>query len=314
MTFDPGRRSILTAAAAALATAVAGPGLAAQPFFKQKRLPIGIQLYTLGPDLAKDFEGTLSAVAKIGYTSVELASFLGRKPADLKAAFDRAGLVCRSAHIQGRGGLDGDLGKLAGDLATLGVTTAVMPIFYVPDRFGSAPAAGETYPGFLRRIAEGMTVDDWKMNADFLNARGAVLKKAGIAIGYHNHNPEFAPLGDTNGMEVLLKNTDPSIVSFELDVGWVAAAGVDPMKVFAHHKGRFSQMHMKDLKASTRPNYVLSMDPTDVGSGSLNWAKLLPAAHAAGVRGFYLEQEAPFARPRLEAAKVGFDFLAGVTV
>ncbi|MFN9849015.1 MAG: sugar phosphate isomerase/epimerase family protein [Alphaproteobacteria bacterium] len=307
---DLHRRGFLTAGFAAMTAT--GADAAAKPFFAQRKLPIGIQLYTLGPDVAKDLDGTLGTVSKIGYKAVELASFLGRTPTDLRAALDRAGLICRSAHIQGRGGLDGDLAKLAVDLNILGVTNAVMPIFYIPDRFGRAPATGETFPGFLRRIAEGMTADDWKMNADFLNAKGSVLKTSGITIGYHNHNPEFAPLGETNGLEILLKNTDPDIVSFELDVGWVAAAGIDPGALLTKHKGRFTQMHVKDLKATTKPNYVLSMDPTEIGSGALNWKTLLPVAYAAGVRGFHVEQEPPFARPRIEAAKISHDYLAGV--
>lgn len=307
---DLHRRGFLAAGLAAMTAS--GAEAAGRPFFARRKLPIGIQLYTLGPDVAKDLDGTLGAVSKIGYKAVELANFLGRTPADLRAALDRAGLICRSAHVQGRGGLDGDLAKLAGDLNTLGVTNAVMPIFLTPDRFGRAPAAGETFPGFRRRIAEGMTADDWKMNADFLNTKGAVLKRAGITIGYHNHNPEFAPLGDTHGLEILIRNTDPAIVSFELDVGWVAAAGVDPGAFLTKHKGRFSQMHVKDLKATTRPNYVLSMDPTEVGSGRLDWKTLLPTAYAAGVRGYFVEQEPPFARPRIEAAKISFDYLAKV--
>ena len=307
---DLHRRGFLAAGLASMTAT--GADAAAKPFFAQRKLPISIQLYTLGPDVAKDLDGTLGTVSKIGYKAVELASFLGRTATDLRASLDRAGLICRSAHIQGRGGLDGDLAKLAGDLNTLGVTNAVMPIFYIPDRFGRAPAVGETFPGFLRRIAEGMTADDWKMNADFLNAKGSVLKTSGITIGYHNHNPEFAPLGDTTGLEILIKNTDPAIVSFELDVGWAAAAGVDPGALLTKHKGRFTQIHVKDLKATTKPNYVLSMDPTEVGSGALNWKTLLPAAYAAGVRGFHVEQEPPFARPRIEAAKISHDYLAGV--
>jgi sugar phosphate isomerase/epimerase len=124
---------------------------------------------------------------------------------------------------------------------------------------------------------------------------------------------EFAPVGGSSGLEILLKNTDPDFVTFELDVGWVAAAGVDPAAVFAKHKGRFSLMHVKDIKADTKPNFTLQMDPTEVGSGKLPWKTLLPAAYAAGVRGFYVEQEPPFARPRIEAAKISHDYLAGVT-
>lgn len=312
-TVDFSRRGLLAGAAAALA---GGPAMAAEPFFRRVGLPIGIQLYTLGPDLAKDLDAQLATLAAIGFRTVELAGLLDRTPRDLRAAFDRAGLTCPSAHVPGRGrpdwGLNGDLDKLGDSLAILGVKTAVMPSHYAPDRFASGPAAGETPADFTRRARAGMTADDWKMNADFLNAKAAVLKRSGIATGYHNHAYEFAPIGATNGLEILLANTDPALVTFELDVGWVAAAGVDPVAFFAKHKGRFKLMHVKDLKGPIRPNFVNGMEPTELGSGVLDWAKILPAAYASGVRGFFYEQEPPFARPRLEAAKISHDYISRV--
>jgi sugar phosphate isomerase/epimerase len=268
-------------------------------FFARRRLPIGIQLYTLGPDAEKDLDGTLKAVAAIGYRKVELAGLLGR--------------TARIAHVPGRGGefsFEGDLGKLAADLRTIGVKTAVMPMMNVPERFGKPTA--QDFLGYLKRVAAGMTVEDWKANADFLNSKGRALKSTGIRVGYHNHNLELAPLGSTNGLEVLLTNTDPSVVTFEVDIGWVAAAGADPLAFLAKHKGRLSLMHVKDIKAGTKPNFSFAMDPSEIGSGSLDWKRLLPAAYAAGVREFYVEQEPPFTRPRIEAAKLSYDFLSTV--
>ena len=305
------RRTFLAAAAAAL---TAPPALAAQPFFKRTGLPIGIQLYTLGPDAAKDLEGTLKAVAGIGYQTVELAGLYGRTPAQMRAALDQAGLKCPSAHIQPKGGegaFDGDLGKLADSLKTLGVRTAVLPVLNIPDRFGG-PTAADGIGGYLRRVGEGLTVDDWKASADFLNAKARAMKAAGIQVGYHNHNFEFRPLGPTYGLEILLNNTDPKLVTFEMDIGWVAAAGADPLALLKAHKGRFSLMHIKDIKADTQPNFAFQMDPAEIGAGKLAWKTLLPAAYAQGVRGFFVEQEPPFTRPRLEAAKISHDFLASV--
>lgn len=307
------RRSLLALTGAA---ALAGPAAAAPPpFFARRRLPIGIQLYTLGPDAAKDVDGTLKALAAIGYRTVELAGFLGKTPSELRAALDRAGLAAPSAHIQARGGagaFDGDLGKLADDLRVLGVKTAVMPSLSIPDRFGKPTAEDGGFGGYLRRVSAGMTADDWKANADLLNAKARALKSAGLRVGYHNHNFEFLPLGSTSGMEILIAGTDPALVTFETDLGWVAAAGVDPLAFLAKHKGRIGLAHVKDVRAETKANFALDMAPTEVGSGSLDWARLLPAAYAAGVRGFFVEQEPPFTRPRMEAAKVSHDFLARV--
>lgn len=305
---DLSRRGLLAAGAAALGAAYAGvAGAAGKPFFQSRDLPVGIQLYTLGPDLQKDLDAQLATVAKIGFKSVELAGYLGRTPAQLRAAFDKAGLICPSAHVSPKGAngpsFSGDLAKLADELQVIGVKSAIMPIQYIPDRLGGAD---------LRLASAQMTADDWKWNADFLNEKAAVLKKAGLATGYHNHNFEFAPLGDTSGMEILLAQTDPSLVTFEMDAGWVTAAGRDPFALLKAHPGRFTLMHIKDVKPSTKANFVLQMDPTEIGGGKVDWPKLLPAAHAAGVRGFFYEQEAPFAHPRLESAKISFDYLASV--
>lgn len=307
---DLSRRGLLAAGAAAFGAGLTGSAsAAATPFFQSRKLPVGIQLYSLGPDLAKELDAQLATVAKIGFKSVELAGYLGRTPAELRAAFDKAGLVCHSAHIapKGAGGFSGDLAKLADELHVIGVKAAIMPILYIPDRLGND----------LRAAGPQMTADDWKWNADFLNEKAAVLKKAGIVSGYHNHNFEFAPLkdakgGDTNGMEILLKGTDPNLVTFEMDAGWVTAAGQDPFALLKAYKGRFTQMHVKDIKPSTKFNFELKQDPTEVGAGMIDWKKLLPAAYAEGVRGFYYEQEPPFAHTRLESAKISYDYLAKV--
>lgn len=300
------RRVFLMAGAASL---VSGAAQAA-PFFAGGR-EIGIQLYTMGPDAAKDLDGTLGALAKIGYRQIELAGFMGRKAADLKAALSAHGLTCPSIHIQARGGFDGDLSKLADDLATLGAKSAVMPSPFVPDRIVEA-TKGLAGVDLYRKMMSSLTADDYKANAEFLNAKAEVLKRSGISVGYHNHNFEHAPQGPTTGLDILIKETDPKLVSFELDVGWTAAAGVDPLAYFQKHRGRFAWMHVKDIKASTQPNFDLRMDPTEVGSGRIDWKRLLPAAASAGVKGFFVEQEAPFERPRIEAAKISHDFLAKV--
>ena len=312
------RRTLI---AAMTATATAGGAMAAapKPFFTRHRLPIGIQLYTLGPDAQKDLDGTLKAVAAIGYKRVELAGLYGHTPADFRAALDRAGLKCTSAHIQAKGAFSfaDDPAKLAADLKTLGVETAVLPMTPIPDRFGGAKE-GEGMVGYLKRVTDGLTEGDWKAAADVLNLHARALQPHGIRVGYHNHNFEFAPLSKENGVgastgfDILIANTDPKLVTFEVDIGWVAAGGVDPLALLSKHKGRISMMHVKDLKPESKANFAFQMAPAEIGSGTLDWKRLLPAAYAAGVREFYVEQEPPFTRPRLEAAKLDYDYLAGV--
>ena len=312
------RRGMIGAGAAGLgALALPGVGLAtAEPFFARTGLPIGLQLYTLADQAQKDLEGTLKAVAAIGFKTIELAGYAGRTPAQLRAAMDAVGLSTPSAHVQvqARGGessLDGDLSRLADEAHVLGVKTIVMPIFYAPERFEMKPRAGEAFGEMLGRVGAAMTADDWTFNADFLNAKGAVLKTHGLKLAYHNHNVEFSPLAKGgNGYEILLAKTDPAAVSFEMDAGWVAAAGQDPFALLKAHPHRFTAMHVKDIKASTKPNFVFVQDPTEVGSGLIDWKRLLPAAYAAGVRDFFVEQEPPFAHSRLESVGISYGYLS----
>ena len=108
----------------------------------------------------------------------------------------------------------------------------------------------------------------------------------------------------------LLRECDPRLVSFEVDIGWVVTAGREPIAFLHSLHGRAAQLHVKDVAPGNTVNFALSMKPAEVGSGTLDWAKILPAAYAAGVRHFYVEQEPPFAIPRMEAARKSYAFLS----
>lgn len=285
------------------------------PFFQRHASPIGIQLYTLSDMLATNLNGAVAGIGKIGYQAVEIPSYMGKTPAQLRQIFDSHGVKCTAAHIQmapgtaAAPGLRGDLGQLAADMHVLGATHIYAPSMPAPTDIGLTPNAGEGY-AFIVRVAEAMGVDRWKRFADELSEVGAKLKASGIGFGYHNHNYEFAKAGDRTGFDILVQESDPAAVSFELDIGWAAAAGQDPVALFQKYSGRYTGMHIKDIKATTQPNIALKMDPSDVGSGRLDWKTILPAAHKAGVRNFFLEQEPPFATSRLEAAENGYRFLS----
>jgi sugar phosphate isomerase/epimerase len=180
-----------------------------------------------------------------------------------------------------------------------------------PADLSIAPSAGEGY-AFITRAAAAMSEDHWKRFAAELSDVGRKLNANGIKFGYHNHNSEFVKIGNRTGFDILVQESDPASVSFELDVGWAAAASEDIPALFARHSGRYTGMHIKDIKATTKPNTALKMDPSDVGSGKLDWTTIMPAAHAAGVRNYFLEQEPPFDKPRLEAAENGYRFLSSL--
>ena len=283
-------------------------------FFSRNALPIGIQLYTLGELTKTDLEGTLQQVADIGYDTVEIANYMGQTPQQLRAKLDAAGLACTSAHVGMREGtaeepgLLGDLAKLSADMKTIGADHVVCPILSPPKDIVVEPKPDEGFRVLTRIVAQ-MTEDQWKGLAEQLNTIGGALKANGLSFGYHNHNTEFVMVGGRTGLDILLAETDPDLVTFELDVGWVAAAGADPAAIFDRHPGRFKLMHVKDVKASTVANIDLHMDPTEIGAGRLDWATILPAAYKAGVRKYFVEQEPPFAMPRLDAVATSFGFL-----
>ena len=311
------RRAFLSAAAAAsCVAATAGFAAPAQRrFFASHGLPIGLQLYTLGEAPYRDLDGTLQTVAKIGYRAVESVGLMKRTALEFRAALDRAGLICPSAHVPlqadagGGPALAGDVGRLAADMHRIGAYCVVVPIFAVPERIGG-PREGEDGLAYLSRAGREMTADDWRHLAAQLNEKGAALKREGLKLAYHNHNVEFAKHGSKTAYDLLLENTDPDLVWFEMDVGWVAAAGVSPIPLLRAHGHRFQLMHVKDIRASTVPNNAFRMDPADVGSGTLDWKAILPAGYQVGVRHYYVEQEPPFTGPRMDAARADYDYLA----
>lgn len=317
MTLAMNRRNLLSGlamAGLASASGLARPA-AHRRFFERVGKPIGLQLYTLGEDPVKDLDGTLAKVAAIGYRDIELPSLLGKTPVQLRAAADKAGLRLTCLHLPAPGmappggvTLASSPQQVADTLGVMGMFEAVVPITPFPTGFSRK--AGEDFRAmFARALAEG-GADHWKRTADTLNKAAAALKPFGIMLGYHNHNVEFTPIGDQTGWDILTAHTDPALVHFELDLGWVAASGRDPVAFLHQHKGRVRWIHVKDLLPTTKSNTALSMDPTEVGSGKQDWARILPAAEAAGVQHYYVEQEPPFAMPRIEAARKSFEYLA----
>jgi sugar phosphate isomerase/epimerase len=313
-----GRRAILAGLVAAGGVSVletGGMAMGPKSFFKRVKLPIGLQIYSLGDEPSKDLTGTFAKVAAIGYRDIELPNLLGKTAAELKVAADKAGLKFSSLHLP-IAPLFGGSGMSLSDPATqvadaanaLGIKNIVVPIQLIPAGF--APKEGETFQGAIARAMAEAGADIWHRTAAALNEKATALKPHGIKLGYHNHNIEFAPVGTTTGWEILMREIEPKLVSLELDIGWIAAAGLDPVAFLNKHKGRVRQLHVKDVKASTKSNFALSMDPTQIGDGKLDWAKILPAAYKAGVRNFYVEQEPPFAMARIDAVKRSFDYLA----
>lgn len=302
----------MVAAAPALIGCAATSG-ARQGFFAAHDLPIGIQLYMLGDEAVKDLEGTLQRLAAIGYRSIEIPGIRAGSAVTTRAAADQSGLVVSSVHIGANrlmsGGnllLQDDAAVLAAELHTLGCRDVVMPFPLLPE---VTPEPGEDLPAALKR-AFTTSADPWKRTAEFLNDRAEALKGEGLSLGYHNHSFEFLPVGDTTGWDILVAETDPELVSFEVDVGWVTAGAQDSTSFMAGLAGRVRQLHVKDLHAPAESGISISMNSTEVGNGIVDWNSVLPAAYEAGARQFYVEQEPPYLIDRFEAATRSFNYLS----
>lgn len=311
------RRSLVTGLSSLAAVGwLQGTALAAprRSFFARIGRQIGLQVYTLGDEAGRDVDATFAQIAAIGYREIELPSLYGRKATDVRAAADRAGLAIRSIHIPAQGtgsaSLNGAPAEVAEMVTTLGAGRAVVPI--APFPAGFRPQAGETMQAAIGRSFAAAGADHWRRTAALLNEKAAALKPLGVALGYHNHNIEFAPVDKTTGWDILVRETDPRLVEFEVDTGWVATAGLDPVAFLRGLRGRATQLHVKDVAPGNTTNFVLAMKPAEVGSGTLDWAKILPAARSAGVHHFYVEQEPPFTIPRIEAARKSYAFLAAL--
>lgn len=311
------RRMFLAATAAGGAIAALNSASFARGpsgFFARRGLPIGLQLYTLGDEARTDLAGSLARVAAIGYREIELPELYGRAPADIRAMADRAGLKLASVHLALSDNAPPDIltlgsepRRIAADLHLLGIQHAVLPSLPLPRQFPRQP--GEAYQVYRMRALNAAGPEYWKRIAGRLNEIGTALRREGLTLGYHNHGFEFAPSGETTGWNILVRETDPRAVSFEVDVGWVAAAGLDPVRFLSRHSARINQLHLKDVKQMGSINAPSAISSTDVGSGIMDWQGILQSAYRAGVRHFYVEQEPPFVTPRIDAVAKSFSFL-----
>lgn len=314
----PSRRIVLAGGLAGLMSACA-PRLPAT-FFGPSGSPIGLQLYSVAKEASADLDGTLAAIAAIGYRTVEIAGYVGKTPKDLRAALDRAGLRCASAHVPGKPfrpaprTLDDDPAVLAEEAHILGFDTVIMPLFVTPERLPIVLNPGDDVRRVVGAVVAQMRQDDWLAMADYMNAKGAALQKFGLKFGFHNHGTEFGPVqgGEGSIMELLIANTDPALVSFQLDCGWAVSAGIDPAAFIKKHEGRIRALHLKDVAATNVPNLESRMDPAEIGKGVTDWRALLAAARKAGIENYFVEQEAPYLRPVLDTLRDNFNYLSAV--
>lgn len=266
---------------------------------------LGVQLWSVNDLLREDFDGTLHALAGIGFRRVEAAGWLGRSPADFRRAVDAAGMHCDSAHV-GMEALAADIGGCVGQARDAGCEYLICASPYV-----GRPLAPNVE--WTVAMMQAMTLDAWQRTASLLDKAAVAAQSAGVKFGYHNHVAEFARYGGQRGYDVLVRGTDPATVKLEVDVAWAVVGGQDPLQMIGTYGQRIVRLHLKDVK--TRPRHgVISVDHTTVtpGSGILDWRAILAAARRAGIPGAYIEVEAPYLQSPLEDLRAGRAHLAAL--
>jgi sugar phosphate isomerase/epimerase len=301
----PSRRELLIGGGGALAVAALQFGRPSRVFANPLGKPIGLELYTVGAELDKDYDGTLRQIAAIGYREVETGVSPKRKAADVKKSLRDAGLHCRALHM-GFGGLEEALPYAQEIGATYVISSVTLPKVPEPVKFDMKE--------FMAQLAA-LTLDDFKKIAARCNEMGKQAKKAGLQFGYHNHNFEFKPLnGGEIGYDVVLRETDPVLVKFELDCGWMAAAGHDPVAYLMKYPKRYRLLHIKDFLPTASPSVGLDESerpkPTELGRGHIDYKPIFVAAKETEVERYYVEQEPPFTTtPAMEAIKIDYEYL-----
>jgi sugar phosphate isomerase/epimerase len=265
------RRKFIQQAGLLSAISMVGPQ---HLFAAPASMKAGIQLYSMRDYIPKDARGVLAKVAKAGYKEVETygynkaGGFWGLTAKEFKAVLAANGLTTPSGHY------DMDSFMRTGNQDELMV--------YME----AAKNSGQTYI-IVPYLNENLraTTDQFKAAAEKLNKAGELCKAAGLKLGYHNHDFEFKAIDGTTLYDVMLKETQPGLVDFEMDIYWVVRAGLDPVKLIQAHPKRFPLWHVKDMdKAKPDLN-------TEVGSGSIDFAKIFALSATAGLTHLFMEQE-----------------------
>ena len=247
--------------------------------------PVGLQLYSLRAEFTKNVPATLEKVHRFGIRQVEVASTYNLSPAKFREMLEQNHLKAISGHFP--------FEKLRDDPA--GVAR-------------DAKELGLSYAGCAWIPHEGdFDEQECRTAIAVFNKAGEVLAKSGIQLFYHVHGFEFQPHGQGTLLDLLMAETNPKHVAFQMDVLWIVFPGQDPVKLLEKYKGRWVLMHLKDLKKGVATGSLAGK--TDVandvalGTGQMNWPAILEAAKKAGIKHYFIEDESPTAAEQIPQSK-----------
>lgn len=256
------RRSLLKVGAGVAAGVAVSGLLGGQALAANAKPTVGLQLYTLRDMMAKSVSETLNLVAGVGFNEVEFAGYFGHKASDIRDMLKKAGLTAPSVHVP-LDDLRHKLSQVISDAKTIGHHYIVLP--------------------WLPAEQRGSHINDYKKLAAEMTGFAKEIKAAGLQMAYHNHDFELQPVTGGLPYNVLLGDTDPDLVKMELDLYWTVKAGLDPIKLFEQHPGRFAMWHVKDMAKDG--------SITDVGTGTIDFKAIFAKAALAGVKHKFVEHD-----------------------
>ncbi|WP_347270380.1 sugar phosphate isomerase/epimerase family protein [Rhizorhabdus histidinilytica] len=279
------RRELLKLSAISLAGLAAAPALARPT--KPRRW--GVQAGTILKALEADFEGTLRAVAAMGYKEIGTTGSFGRDPHYVREQFDRFGLTSPNNHVAPKATYESFQKWVRREVSTEANRAVYANSFSFDhvhatfeDGIRTSKILGQKYVMWAillpNQIADQPTIDK---HIKLFNELGDMCAKEGLTFAFHNHDREFAKIGNDVILDLFLDNTDPEKVKFELDFYWATKAGADPLTYLKRYAGRTKLCHIKDITATG--------DFAPVGSGTLDVPALIKASDDAGIEHFLVE-------------------------
>ncbi len=246
--------------------------------------PLGLELYSLRRNMAKDVPGTLRRVREFGFEEVEVPGLYGLSAREFRVQLDKAGLRCTAMVVLDEQ-LRGTFDAAVADAHAVGAEYVVYP--WIPHK-GVFTAAD-----CLRGIAD-------------MNGWGRRFRKAGLSFCYHPHGYEFQPCPEGTLYDVIAAKTDPAAVNFQADVFWMAWPGQDPVALLQRYPTRYPLMHLKELRKGSKVGDLSGQAPEEtsvaVGTGMIDFPAVLRTARSIGVKRYYIEDEAPEAEMNIPAS------------
>jgi sugar phosphate isomerase/epimerase len=255
---------------------------------RKKLKTFGLQLYSLRDILPKDPKGVLKQVASFGYKQIEgyegpKGMFWGMSNTDFKKYMDDLGMNFISSHCE----TAKDFEKKAADAGAIGMKYLMFP-WEGPNK----------------------TIDDYKKYAEDFNKKGEICKKNGLRFAFHNHDFSFKAINGVFPQDILMQNTDPSLVDFEMDMYWVVTPGQDPVAWLKKYPNRFPLVHVKDrTKGATA-----TADSCTLGEGSINYPSILKETRKQGVQYYIVEQEKYENTTPIDSAKADAEYMRKIKI